>query len=324
MPRVTHPGALPHPYGPPAWPGLTVPAELAASQARFNGARGQAFIAGLPERAAHYRDAWGLRPDGPAMHGMASLVLPVRLPAHGDAPAVLKLQLLDEESAGEGAALRAWDGDGAARLLAEDPATGTLLVERLDQARPLEALADTDEAVTVLGTLLARLAARPAPPGLRSLAGIADRLVRQAPRTAASLSDPFERALLTDVAAAVREVLPEPGDRLLHWDLHYGNVLAPHPGTEAATRGPWLAIDPKPLAGDPGFDLAPALYNRFDPGAVRRRFDALTALAGLDRARAARWTLARVLQETRWNVLDGAHRLQPDQAHIARVLLGRA
>ncbi|WP_258040280.1 aminoglycoside phosphotransferase family protein, partial [Streptomyces sp. SM9] len=100
---------------------MTVPAELAASQARFNGARGQAFIAGLPERAAHYRDAWGLRPDGPAMHGMASLVLPVRLPAHGDAPAVLKLQLLDEESAGEGAALRAWDGDGAARLLAEDP-----------------------------------------------------------------------------------------------------------------------------------------------------------------------------------------------------------
>ncbi|WP_436740374.1 aminoglycoside phosphotransferase family protein [Streptomyces sp. BBFR102] len=303
---------------------MTVPPGLAASQVRYNGARGRAFVAGLPQRAAHYRDAWGLRPDGPAMHGTASLVLPVRLTAHGDAPAVLKLQLLDEESAGEGAALRAWDGDGAARLLAEDPATGTLLVERLDSGRPLEGLVDTDEAVAVLGTLLARLSARPAPPGTRRLADIADRLVQDAPRVAAALGDPFERALLTDVAAAVREVLPEPGDRLLHWDLHYGNVLAPHPGTEAAARGPWLAIDPKPLAGDPGFDLAPALYNRFDPGAVRRRFDALTALAGLDRGRAARWTLARVLQETRWNVLDGAHRLQPDQAHLARVLLGRA
>ncbi|MFD5183517.1 aminoglycoside phosphotransferase family protein [Streptomyces sp. NPDC058372] len=303
---------------------MAVPTELVASQARFNGSRGQAFTAALPGRAAHFRHAWGLRPDGPPMHGMASLVLPVRLPAHGDAAAMLKLQLLDEENAGEGTALRAWNGDGAARLLAEDPATGTLLLERLDAGRPLEALADTDEAVAVLGTLLARLCAHPAPPGLRRLADIAARLVHHAPRAAASLSDPFERALLADVAAAVREVLPEPGDRLLHWDLHYGNVLAPHPGTEAAARGPWLAIDPKPLAGDPGFDLAPALHNRFDPAAVRRRFDALTALAGLDRGRAARWTLARVLQETQWDVLDGAHRLQPDQAHIARVLLGRA
>ncbi|MFJ4489956.1 aminoglycoside phosphotransferase family protein [Streptomyces diastaticus] len=318
------PGAgVPSPAGTP-WPGLAVPPGLAASQARFNGARGRDFVAALPGRAARFREVWGLRPDGPAMHGTASLVLPVRLPAHGDAPAVLKLQLLDEESAGEGAALRAWNGDAAARLLAEDPATGTLLIERLDAGRPLAALADTDQAVTVLGALLARLSAHAAPPGTRRLADIAARLVADAPRTAAALGDPFERALLTDVAAAVREVLPDAGDRLLHWDLHYGNVLAPYPGTEAAARGAWLAIDPKPLAGDPGFDLAPALHNRFDPGAVRRRFDALTALAGLDRARAARWTLARVLQETRWNVLDGAHRLQPDQAHIARVLLGRA
>ncbi|PKR45402.1 hydroxyurea phosphotransferase, partial [Streptomyces sp. EAG2] len=31
-------------------------------------------LSALAGRAAHYRDAWGLRPDGPAMHGMVSLV----------------------------------------------------------------------------------------------------------------------------------------------------------------------------------------------------------------------------------------------------------
>src|SRR5690606_39320812 len=51
--------------------------------------------------------------------------------------------------------------------------------------------------------------------------------------------------LVARCAAAVAELLPEAGDRLLHWDLHYANVLA-------GEREPWLAIDPKPLAGDPG------------------------------------------------------------------------
>ncbi|GGW53564.1 hypothetical protein GCM10010381_43810 [Streptomyces xantholiticus] len=39
-------------------------------------------------------------------------------------------------------------------------------------------------------------------------------------------------------------------DRLLHWDLHFDNVLA-------AEREPWLVIDPKLLVGDPGFELCP-------------------------------------------------------------------
>ncbi|GGP14259.1 hypothetical protein GCM10012278_69320 [Nonomuraea glycinis] len=48
-------------------------------------------------------------------------------------------------------------------------------------------------------------------------------------------------------------MIGEPGDRLLlHWDLHYDNILA-------GQREPCLAIDPEPLAGDPGFDLWPAL-----------------------------------------------------------------
>ncbi|MFF9280138.1 aminoglycoside phosphotransferase family protein [Streptomyces griseosporeus] len=69
-----------------------------------------------------------------------------------------------------------------------------------------------------------------------------------------------------------------------------------------APRAPWLAIDPKPLAGDPGFELWPALVNRFDPGDVRRRFDAMTDVLALDRTRARAWTLARLLQTSLWSV----------------------
>jgi streptomycin 6-kinase len=120
----------------------------------------------------------------------------------------------------------------------------------------------------------------------------------------------------------VPELADEGGDRLLHWDLHYENVLA-------GTREAWLAIDPNPLAGDPGFDLMPALDNRWDgivatgdvARAVRWRFDLMVDVLGLERRRSAGWTLGRVLQNTLWDAEDGEPEMGPVQLAIARALL---
>ncbi len=86
---------------------------------------------------------------------------------------MLKLQILDAETEGEPVALRLWDGDGAVRLLDHDPATGTMLLERLDPTRTLAHVADSREAALVVARLLAHLTATPAPPGLRHLGDIA-------------------------------------------------------------------------------------------------------------------------------------------------------
>nr|WP_237523002.1 aminoglycoside phosphotransferase family protein [Streptomyces sp. SID1328] len=263
-------------------------------------------------RADRFLAHWSLRADGPHLSGIAALVIPVT--AADGTPAALKVQHLDEECAGEATALLTWAGDGAVRLLAHDPPTGTLLLERLDEHRPLSALPDTREAVDVLGALLARLTAHPAPPGVRRLGDIARGMTARLPRALRAEPDPGTRRLLRDCAAALGEVADEPGDRLLHWDLHYGNVLA-------AARAPWLAIDPKPLAGDPGFELLPALANRYDPSDTRRRFDALTAALGLDRERARAWTLARVLQNRLWQLEEGEAGRPRDDVRLA---VGRA
>ncbi|WP_406170812.1 aminoglycoside phosphotransferase family protein [Streptomyces sp. NBC_00996] len=289
---------------------IDVPDELAASQLKYNGEAGRAFIAALPRRAADFLGRWELRPDGPSLHGVTALVLPVRRPDR--TPAVLKLQLLDEESEGEPVALRIWDGDGAVRLLEHDAATGTMLLERLDPARMLSHEPDSREAVLVVARLLAHLTSLPAPPGMRRLGDIARAMLEQLPQALERIADPDARRLLADCAAAVREVVAEPGDRLLHWDLHYENVLA-------CERAPWLAIDPKPLAGDPGFDLCPALHNRFDADEILWRFDAMTDVMGLDRQRARAWTLARVLQNALWDIEDGRP-LEAEQLEIARRL----
>ncbi|MET8825817.1 aminoglycoside phosphotransferase family protein [Streptomyces sp. NPDC004610] len=276
---------------------IEIPEQLATAQARYNGEAGRAFLAGLPALAAHTLDHWNLRPDGPPMSGMTALVLPVVQAPH-TTPAVLKLPFRDEETAAEPAALRAWDGDGAVRLLAHDPATGALLLERLDPARTLAQLPDPHEAVTVIARLLAHLTRLPAPEGTRTLRDIAAEMLDRTPWALRRVPDPAVRRLVADCAAAVREVLPQSGDRLLHWDLHYGNVLG-------AERAPWLAIDPKPLAGDPGFDLYPALANRFDPPDIPWRLDALTDALSLDRERARAWTLGRVLQNCLWDIGGG-------------------
>nr|WSW45181.1 aminoglycoside phosphotransferase family protein [Streptomyces sp. NBC_01001] len=303
---------------------VEIPEGLVRAQIAYHGDAGREFVAGLPARAAEFLERWELRRTGPGMHGVTALVLPVER-ADGSA-AVLKLSRVDEESAGEPLALRAWDGRGCVRLLEHDAQTGALLLERLDERRPLSVSAERDarQAVRVVGELLARLTAVRAPAGLRGLGGVAAGILEAVPEALGRVADGRARGLVADCAAALAEVAGEPGDRLLHWDLHYGNVLA-------GGREPWLAIDPKPLAGDPGFELLPAIRNNFAVGEVRWRFDLLTEALGLDRERARAWTLGRVLQNCLWDVEDaeggeaagGGVELEEEQLAVAEVLLGR-
>ncbi|MFJ8882710.1 aminoglycoside phosphotransferase family protein [Streptomyces sp. NPDC102402] len=300
---------------------IDVPDDLTVNLRTHSGAAGEAFAAALPGLAGRFLEEWGLRPDGASMSGMCALVLPVAREADGRR-AALKLQMVDEETAGEPVALRIWGaaGAGTVALLEHDATTGAMLLERLDERRPLSGVADARAAVRVLAESLARLAGVSAPAGMRSLEDVAARMLEAAPGVAAELADEGERRLLLDCAAAVREVAGEPGDRLLHWDLHYGNLLAGR--AEEGRAGEWVVLDPKPLSGDPGFELFPALDNRFDASEVLWRFDLLSGVLGLDRERARAWTLGRVLQNGLWGA-RGGWRLAPHHAEIARRLLGR-
>lgn len=311
-----------------------IPDGLVRAQLEHNGAAGREFVDALPARVEMFLERWDLRVTGPGMHGVTALVLPV-VRADGES-AVLKLPALDEETAGEALALRAWGGEGCVRLLEADGATGALLLERLDAGRPLSVVVaeDSRRAVAVVGELLGRLTAVPAPAGLRRLGDVVAGMLEEVPGALGRVAPGRARRLVADCAAAVGEVAGEAageagvqgeqgsqgewgwsGGRLLHWDLHFDNVLA-------GGREPWLAIDPKPLSGDPGFELLPALVNDFRVEEVRWRFDLLAEAVGADRERARAWTLGRVLQNCLWDVEDGE---QPSERQlvVAELLLGR-
>ncbi len=302
-----------------------VPKELQETQLKFFGEAGRRWVRCLPKLATDCVERWGLTLDGRSRHGAVAWVLPVRRP--DGTPAVLKLQPMDQETRGEPDALRAWGGDGAVRLLEADEAAGAILLERLDPDRTLESVENDLEALQVVAELLARLNAIEAPDGMRTLAGVAADLLGRTPAALAATHDDELRALLRSCASAVAEVQLESGNRLLHWDLHYQNVLAPPASSD---RDSWLAIDPKPLAGDPAFELLAALHNRWHnvvatgdiDRAVRRRFDLMIDIIGLDSDRARAWTLGRVLQDLLLEVEEGEPLWSAAcDREIARILL---
>ena len=176
----------------------------------------------------------GLVVGEPFGGGVASiLVAPART---GDGQeVVLKVQEPHRESELEADALRLWDGDGAIRLLDEEPEECALLLERCVPGTPLSA-AGAETALDVFVELLPRLW-KPAGSPFRSLTAEAAWWADSLEDTWERFGRPFERKLLDAALEALQELPRTQGPQvLLHQDLHGDNVLA-------AQREPWLAFD---------------------------------------------------------------------------------
>jgi streptomycin 6-kinase len=242
---------------------------------------------------------WRLHPDGPAIASRHARLLPVQGP---DGPAMLKLVRHPEERGG-GAVMEWWMGVGAARILAREG--DALLLERACGTRSLSAMArggKDDEACRILCAVAARLhvpRAAPPPP----LVGLA-RWFEPLLHAAAAHGGVLARS-----AEAARALLAEPREQVvLHGDLHHDNVL------DFGPRG-WLAIDPKGLLGERGFDLANIFTNPdledptrpvgTDPRRFARRLEVVAEAAGMERTRLLRWILAWTGLSATWFLADG-------------------
>jgi streptomycin 6-kinase len=234
--------------------------------------------------------AWQLEPDGVAMHGFCALVVPVTAT---EGPAALKISFPDDETEHEHLALGRWGGRGAVRLLRADPHRRALLLERLSLTK-LDTL-DVEASCEVVAGLYAHLHV----PATGQFPRLSDRTRRWQARLDSLQADaPLPRRLVVQAAAIARDLVDDPATdgTLLHGDLHYLNVLA-------AEREPWLAIDPKPLSGDPHLEPAPMLWNRWEEALatgdarseVRRRFHTMVDVAGLDEDRARAWMVLRLV-----------------------------
>jgi streptomycin 6-kinase len=253
-----------------------------------------------------YLTRWGLTPDGDPIITHSSRLLPVR---RDGAPAMLKIAIEPEEKFGA-ALMTWWDGEGAARVLAQHGDGEALLLERATGTRSLTDLAHSgpdgdDEATRLLCRAVARLHAprdRPAPEAIPLTEWFRDLAPAAAPAA--------HGGIFSLCAATAHALLEAPQDpALLHGDIHHGNIL------DFGPRG-WLAIDPKRLVGERGFDYANLFCNPDPetaalPGRLARRVDVVCREAGLDRRRLLQWILAWSGLSAAWMLADGASAPSP-------------
>jgi streptomycin 6-kinase len=245
--------------------------------------------------ARKYLRAWALTPDGAPLVTATSLLLPVR---RGPRPAMLKIAGTAEERAGANL-MRWWAGKGAARVLAADgPA---LLLERARDPTALTEMVQNgnDDAATriICNTIRQLHTPRPAPaPDLVALSI----WFRALHATANN-----HGGLLAAAAATASSLLHDPRQvTVLHGDIHHGNIL--HFG-----RRGWLAIDPKALHGECGFDYANLFCNpnhaaATAPGRLQRRVEIVAELTGLPPRRMLQWVLAWSGLSAAWSMTEGA------------------
>jgi streptomycin 6-kinase len=132
---------------------------------------------------------------------------------------------------------------------------------------------------------------------------------------------PFDAGLVRRGVELLR-TLPDGAARsvVVHGDANPGNVLA-------AVREPWLVIDPKPMVGDPAYDLCPLLLQVDDPLAapdpdrvVRDRLALLADRTGVPAERIAAWCVARTVEAALWSVDRGRPADGADAVRRAAVL----
>ncbi|MBY0441146.1 MAG: aminoglycoside phosphotransferase family protein [Mycobacteriaceae bacterium] len=286
---------------------------------------GRGWLDRLPERVANLTTRWELRLSAPFSGGSCSWVAPAHLP--DGASVVLKLSWPHREAAGEAEALRLWDGNRAVRLLRADPQQHALLLERCDPGQPLGSAhhLSAEERLLIAAGILGKLWQTPVP-ARSNLERLSDVTAEWADRVQArmqQLRPGFDPSLVAHGITLLRE-LPASASRtvIVHGDFNPANIVS--------SRRGWLALDPKPMIGDPAYDPWPLLellddpFRHANPPAVlAERFALLATTLGIDVERLQAWGLARRV-ETALDVAaagrSGSHNVLAEARVLADLL----
>jgi streptomycin 6-kinase len=192
--------------------------------------------------------------------------------------AVLKVvPVEDDEADHEADALALLNGDGAARLLRHDRARRAILIERARPGDDASRLSD-DEAMRI-AIVAAKRFWRPAERD-RPFRWIGDHV----PRWLDNAGDHYLVRQAKEIYASMH-----PADTtLIHGDFHHHNLLRHGDG--------WVVIDPKPMVGEPEFDVPTLMWNPIGHTPTKESIERWIegfAQAGLDASQIRRWAIVR-------------------------------
>jgi streptomycin 6-kinase len=266
------------------------------------------------EALKRYRTDWRLKPDGDVITTPSSVLQPV---IYEGAKAFLKYPTGEEERRGA-AAMVYWGGEGAARVLKGDGKAQVL--ERLADDISLTEMAAGPQDSEATKILCAAVAALHTPRSANQPSSLAplDRWFA-ALHTAAAQEGENQALFQAGLAIALPLISKPESLVVLHGDIHHANVL------HDPVRG-WLAIDPKGLIGDRGYDYANMLCNPLGaiaqaPGRLRKQAEVVSAASGLTLERVLRWVAAYSALSVAWTVLSPPH---PTEVGLAMARIAQA
>jgi streptomycin 6-kinase len=281
---------------------LLIPPRFAQKMLDVYGSAGEVWVRDLPVLVADLARCWNVVVGAP--FGLSYNYVAAARRSDGT-EAVLKVGFPCHELEREIRAVRLYDGDGMCELLEADEARHAMLLERVRPGDTLVALARSDDAAaTRIGAGVMRRLWRPIPAladsgSFHPIAEWFRAFARH--RAAYGGPGPIPPHVLDRAEALARELLDSaPSQVLLHGDFHHYNVLS-------AQRAPWLAIDPKGMLGDPGYEAGPFLLNPDLAGAerrpetLRRRLDILAEELDYDRGRLRDWGIAHAVLSACWS-----------------------
>lgn len=287
---------------------VTIPSVLTAPGGAGSTPAGAAWLSALPGHVARATQRWQLRLGEPFGVGTAAWTAPGVLP--DGTPVVLKISFPHDEASYEAIALALWHGSAAVELLDHDAEDWALLLRRAHPGTPLlRSTAPAQERIDACVGVLANLHRAPvADVGVPNLREVCNSWVdiagARAHRWAHVLSGHHD--LITRGIDALQWFSQDTRApvALLHGDLNPGNVILDDPGVPH-----WLAIDPKPMVGDPAYELWPVLSQIDDPFAypdplavLGPRLARATAGLALSSRRVAEWAVARTVESVLWQL----------------------
>lgn len=225
---------------------------------------------------------------------------------------VLKAGIPRPELSREMDALQWVAGRGAARLIWMDRERGVMLLERVRPGTMLVQLADDEKATTIAVQVMRRLwRPLPAEHPFRPVAEWAAGLQRLRDRFNGD-TGPFPAGLVVAAEQQFAGLLASAAPPvLIHGDLHHYNILQ-------AEREPWLAIDPKGMAGEPAYEVGALMRNPLTlpkwpdlKKVLARRADQLAAELVLERERVVGYSMAQAVLSAWWSLQETGRGWKP-------------
>jgi streptomycin 6-kinase len=271
---------------------------------RVYGEDGHHWLQSLPIIMDEIASSWDVRIKPPFQNLSMNYVAPAILSDGSEA--VLKVGVPNSELALEIAALKAFNGFGAVKLLESDQELGALLLERLRPGEPLIQMGDDEHATAVAIMVIRQLQSCSVKHvsfpsvadwfhGFQRLRDMFGGETGPIPNELIEKAEGLSQDLITSMEASV----------LLHGDLHHWNILS-------SEREQWLAIDPKGVIGEPAYETGAWLRNPF-PGilemanpesVISRRIDQFSNDLGYDRERIVGWGFTQAVLASSWSFQD--------------------